>query len=707
MHHLILNSTDSRYATDAELGAAGIDAEQLPPHMRREDGTAALMAQQAQTIAALRSDVYDIVINKAMTGDGKSFAGQYLPLVEGWDAMTLYPTNELSLDQRQSLKLLLDHWQPAMWQGKNPGRIDAAQLDEIEAAMAADNRPDALLKVMNTYPLLLTNPDIFHLMMNFRYQKYGQAADTIPALVASYYRLITFDEFGLFGVPQVASVLSAILLMREMSIQRPRFLFLSATPQELLVRAAECVGLRIKSIAGDYQHGYPESSDYRRILQEVDLYLHPLRLEDWVRVHADLILDFFEQHSHAKGVMICNSVGTAYRVHQLLRELCPQINIGNDPNTGLTAIDERERHADLLVATSTIDVGVDFRINFLVFESIDAASHLQRLGRLGRHKEDTERNPFTAFEAHALLPAWVVERLAQRFPDGSRINRDGDDGYRAALQEDYPSLQSFERYLRKWGGVQAAHVIAMLNKPEIRVQTEGQRERLKAHYDRLYERSIKRYFTLKDKPAIRDEATSFRGSSPFTILVRQTSGKERGISSYNLLSLLLQADLTPADLEIYYRKAEESKPGARKILERAKPLAAYELKGWLTETRKISFQLRQELNPIDLTGVIQLAGVQISIDGGLPLAELRRLNDALDQRWFAARLVTGAPDDVRKRLRLGYHFGLYPFTGKLWRPDEERLEAISGSVAFAREALLLDSIYFPPREEPPSQAFIC
>jgi len=706
MHHLILNPTDSRYATDAEREAAGIRPDQLPPSMRDEDGTVRLMAHQAQTIAALRADAYDIVINRAMTGDGKSFAGQYLPLVEGWDAMTLYPTNELSLDQRQSLDSLLRIWQPDTWQGKKMDRLDAAGLDKIEADMEA-GRPDALMKVLNSYQLILTNPDIFHLMMNFRYGKYGSRSTLIPEQVARYYRLITFDEFGLFGVPQVASVMSAILLMREMSNQHPRFLFLSATPQELLVRAAECVGLSIKQISGDYLHGYPESKNYRRILQEVDLYMHKFRMEDWIRGHADLIIQFYEKHPHAKGVIICNGVGTAYRVHQLLRELCPTINIGDEPNTGLTPLSERERNADLLVATSTIDVGVDFRINFLVFESIDGASHLQRLGRLGRHKADANGHEFSAFEAHALLPAWVVERLAQRFPDGSRIDRDGTGSYREALQEDYPSLQSFERYLRRWGGVQAAHVIAMLSKAEIRVQTEAMRERLKAHYDRLYEKSVKRYFTLKETLAIRDEATSFRGSSPFMILVKQVNGKERGISTYNLLSLLLQADLTPADIEEFYRDEEKRKEGSRKLLERAKPLAAYELKAWLNETRKISFQLRQELEAVDLTRVIQLEGVQINIDSGKPLNELRRLNEALDERKFAARLVAEAPDEIRKRLRLGYTFGLHPFTGKLWRPDEERLETMSGSVAFARDALLLDSIYFPPKEEKPSQAFIC
>jgi CRISPR-associated endonuclease/helicase Cas3 len=667
------------------------------------------MAHQALTIAALRDHNSDIVVNRAMTGDGKSFAGQYLPLVEGWDAMTLYPTNELTFDQHHSLSRLLADWQPENWKGKALGFLHAARLDEIEASIDA-NRPEAIISVLNQYAFLLTNPDIFHLIMNFRYgNRWRMAADTVPAQVARYYRLITFDEFGLFGVPQVASVMSALLLMREMSTLHPRFLFLSATPQDLLVRAAECVGLNLRQISGDYRHGHPEHPDYRRILQEIDLYLHPVRMEDWVRQNADLIRQFHARHyPHMQGVLLCNSVGTAYRVHQLLAQLCPEIDIGAEPNTGLTPLSERERNANLLVATSTIDVGVDFRINFLVFESIDAPNHLQRLGRLGRHSTDTHGNPFPTFEAHALLPAWVVERLANHFPTGSRVDRDGTASYREILQAEYPSMQSFERYLRKWGGVQADHVLERLKEDEIRDTREGQRERLMTVYDRLYKLNKKRYHALQHTSTIRDEATSFRGSSPFMVLVKQSRGQfQNTISAYSLLSLLFQADLIPRDLDSLYREAEESKPNSRHILERTKPLAAYELKGWLTTPRKITFALRQELEADDLMRVIELDGVELKIDSGEHLLELRRLNDALDERHFAARLITETPDDARRRLKLGYHFGLYPFSGKLWHSDEERLETIGGSVAFGRDALLLDSIYFPPPQQQPDQTFIC
>ena len=89
-----------------------------------------------------------------------------------------------------------------------------------------------------------------------------------------------------------------------------------------------------------------------------------------------------------------------------------------ESNTGFDALDRRRASydADLLVGTSTIDVGVDFQINFLVFESHDAGSFLQRLGRLGRH-DGFERHgvlhQFDTFEAYALFPPWLHERLFQ------------------------------------------------------------------------------------------------------------------------------------------------------------------------------------------------------------------------------------------------------------------------------------------------------
>ena len=63
----------------------------------------------------------------------------------------------------------------------------------------------------------------------------------------------------------------------------------------------------------------------------------------------------------------------------------------------------------ILVGTTTVDIGVDFHINYLIFEAFNAGSFLQRFGRLGRHEG------YGTYQAHALIPRFVLERLKLKF----------------------------------------------------------------------------------------------------------------------------------------------------------------------------------------------------------------------------------------------------------------------------------------------------
>jgi CRISPR-associated endonuclease/helicase Cas3 len=69
----------------------------------------------------------------------------------------------------------------------------------------------------------------------------------------------------------------------------------------------------------------------------------------------------------------------------LEQNLPADISVGE--NTGLTSLEDRRASFEkcLLVGTSTVDIGVDFRINLLIFEATDAGTFIQRFGRLGRH----------------------------------------------------------------------------------------------------------------------------------------------------------------------------------------------------------------------------------------------------------------------------------------------------------------------------------
>jgi len=690
MPHLIhLKSTDSREATDDELKAAGIMPEQIPANPNRWK----LMAHQVATIQALREGNAPIVINQAMTGDGKTLAGQFMLFNEKLHTFTMYPTNELARDQQRSLDELLNQWIPPIWGARKPliQPIDAREMDIMQDALAASthskpSRMDTLERLLNS-DAVLTNPDIFHLTMQFAYKNYGTARDLILGELTQRYDLFVFDEFHLFGTPQIASVMIAMLLMQLMvqDTKHLRFLFLSATKDPIFDHLVAKTELPVKTIDGNYIDGAPtETPGWRRILQPVDLTLHSGRLEDWLDAHIDdVILAFFDQqHPVAKGLVVANSVATAHRVYARLKKRCEALGIKVGINTGITPLKERgtTENYDLVVATSTVDVGVDFHINFLIFESLNAASHMQRLGRLGRHQTDRNGATFEQFEAHALLPEWVIDGLMAKFSDGKSVNR---QEYYNALKEAFPPFQAFSHYHEKWSGIQAANIIAQLQKPEIKTQYATIVPVLRDRYEKLFPRFIRRYKSLGNPPqqAIFEAARSFRGSSPFTALVIDLASATKEIMAYNLITILRRGGLEAVQLEKMLAQAERGGQ-SRLALTRANPLAAYNLHGWLEETRQVEITLDSEILPEQMECVIEKRGVRLSVPD---VPDLNRLNRRLEGQILAAIFIPHRdPDTIQRMLRLG-QMELFSFSTTMGN--------ISGTVAFAQNALLLDSIW--------------
>ena len=189
IYHLRLKAVDSRKATPDELGAAEITPDQIPDNY-------ALMAHQVETIRALRSGSAPIVINQAMTGDGKTLAGQMQLFSQKVRTLAMYPTNELIKDQKRGLDALRERWTPPLWQSPrlDVHELNEATLDDAQLESMGMSRPEVLQGLTRT-DLLLTNPDVFHLMMQFVYQQHGAAHDMILGAVISRYRLFVFDEF--------------------------------------------------------------------------------------------------------------------------------------------------------------------------------------------------------------------------------------------------------------------------------------------------------------------------------------------------------------------------------------------------------------------------------------------------------------------------------------------------------------------------------
>ncbi len=383
---------------------------------------------QVATLEALRDPNIDVIFNTAMTGDGKSLAAYLETLQTDVCAIGLYPTNELARDQETQIQGYVEQFQPDV--KPRVKRLSGQDL-EIYAENEGLRKAAAIGSRASNSEILLTNPDIFHYLHRGAYLTRNDSPDKVWGRIDKDFDLFIFDEFHVFAAPQIASVINTMLLIRYTNC-RKKFLFLSATPNERLIEQLEVAGFRCCQInptqANKYQ--FPDQPEqcaqlqaqgWRQVLREISLQFISLQptskgSETWLRENGDRILAQFQQHPDSKGAIILNSIAAVKRLKPFFRELLEPHGLVVGENTGLSGKEEKARSllADLVLGTSTIDVGVDFKINFLIFESADAGSFIQRLGRLGRHEgyeRDGHKITFKTFTAYALTPNFVVERL--------------------------------------------------------------------------------------------------------------------------------------------------------------------------------------------------------------------------------------------------------------------------------------------------------
>jgi CRISPR-associated endonuclease/helicase Cas3 len=659
-----------------------------------------LSEHQVATYCALNSDA-EVIFNVAITGDGKSLAGQLPTLVQSLPMMAMYPTNELMRDQLRQSQAALNLWKQ---DDLLLTHVDARKLDALEDEGELQ-RGQALLNLWRNHEFVLTNPDIFHYVIQQYYVrtgKKGEAPDRVIGPLLNLFAQFTFDEFHVFQTPQVVAILNALLFIRQVTGQQraPKFLFLSATPGELLLQALERAELRSVQIDGHYLHTWqgPETAQWRRILHGCTLAFAPQRVEEWVEAHLDdTVLRFFLTHRPAaKGAIIVNSVAAAQRLLTRLRPVFAAHGLTVEPNTGFDASQRRRDSyaADLLIGTSTIDVGVDFQINFLVFESHDAGSFLQRFGRLGRHDGFTRSgifHRFEAFEAHALMAPWLCERLFQAeagisppLAEGMEINR---EYLSQIIREAFPPTATFEHYGQVWGGLQAAAIIQGLYHPTIKGQYAGTREQLAVQYKQVLQVSIpqqlRRLHDLEhDHRPLVEEARAFRGGGDLACgFIDEQETEENKVKRYDLFGLLANFILAPLDKEEFVHEVRR-RHLPRKVYEADTIAAYFRVLGVRTTRNDVHVIFNQDIQdwgPEDF-GVAQVVK-HIEVDAP-DVPELLRLNRGLRQRYLVALLcVAMHPAELARRLRLPWPFPLYHFCSR---------DGIKGSIAFGRQALLLE-----------------
>ncbi len=684
------------------------ETEGLPPELAARLPKGWRLSQhQVETYRALTQGDADVVFNTAMTGDGKSLAA-YLPVLTStqFHAFGMYPTIELTRDQERQFEGYAERFGRAVPYCALWGAEIARLADEHDFA----RRGDVLKERFDNQSVILTNPDIFNLVMNYGYASLIFSEQELPYSLCTNFDCLVFDEFHVFSMPQVVAALTAMLYIHEHSGGRHRFLFSSATPSEALLQMVERSGLRARHVAGAYAN--EERPGFRPVLRPATLDLDRLgekqTAEDWVREHiGDLAAFWAHQAPRPKGAIILNSVMLARRVRALLQaELGPRgIRVGE--NTGLTDREGRRASlaADLVVGTSTIDVGIDFDINLLIYESTNAGTFLQRLGRLGRCRSDGQG--FERYAAYALISGktpWVYERLLGGLAQHGVSEGDETDRTTVlpkVVHEAFGAENDFLGYAKRWGILQAAHVINVLEKKRAQGAYQSLAADLARRYTQLFALSDlggarRRYWYLaaKDSMAQRrpilDEVLAFRGSSPFQVAVIDLTVEPAGLLTYDLFPLVQGADYEVAAVEEFEHLASRRESaGARgeaiaalKHVMKGKdgrPLVL-KVRGFHAERERLKLKVGEDLSVVS-DQIVVLRGLAVAEPAAV---QLPAVNEVLRRQAVVCYATRRDARELRRILRLPAHFALYTACD-MHRNREYTL-------AFGKAALMLEAL---------------
>jgi CRISPR-associated helicase Cas3 len=351
----------------------------------------------------------------AKTGTGKTRAAMLPVLKRNEWAVAAYPTNELLRDQVRAVsgfareeRINTIELTPELWENPQLSTlygsadhvlvpIDGEQLDKWQGVWRCKNRGETLRRLLNPDKpkIIFTNPDILFLILGLRYH-----AEPLEAL--RRYSTLILDEFHLYQGVEFAHALFMVALARGIGFFR-RLVLLSATPDP---EAAAILQRTLAPAVIDSQIGSPYQAieikdkqvagDLYTAVHEVEVTPIQVTGGDPVEVLLSQIVALKPEieelraenpnDNYLPAVVIVNSVVSAIRLEDKLVE----VGFARESLAvirGLSNRAIRETRGKLLaLGTSAIEVGVDFHCDLLLFEASEAASFLQRFGRVGRHR---------------------------------------------------------------------------------------------------------------------------------------------------------------------------------------------------------------------------------------------------------------------------------------------------------------------------------
>lgn len=654
----------------------------LPSYSLLAEGNSQLSWHQEATKEAIADPNIDIVINTAVTGDGKSYAafGAY----PDGGVLAMYPTNELVRDQERQLYKYYTH--PSF----RIRRLTGADLEDWANA-ATLSKADTICELADS-DVLLTNPDLFYYLHQGNYLEKSDNRLSLWHQIDRNFKALIFDEFHLLDPPQVSGILSTIILMRCVGIEH-KYIFLSATPNPYLIDYLEQSGLKYKIIDPVAKGAYATipGARWRPIAKPTELYLVSDRSgssrcsgESWIEANKKTIANFFHRYPNSKGAIILNSIASVRRVKRMLESYLPNLKITENSSIVPRASARKAIEGDLIVGTSCLDVGIDFKINFLIFEGQDAPSFSQRLGRLGRH------SGFPFYKAIAVVPKYLIARIAMALGGSWQADNIECDriSLSRAISREHRQINNLSFYYKTWSPVQALLIGRQLLHPHNKGKYHKSFKDYEGKCEQLYGMKFNRAKAIclewkeiatqkRSSNLAIAQAKSFRGDSTFNSAAIDCTDNGNYLNNYSLTGILSNCS--------YQMLSKEEFVWESGIRENSRLISHchffFKIFDFLEKRRQWNFYLDEDRASVNIKKLNICRGVRI----------IDRHNEATDisKKLASIPILTFIVDldveQLKASLLLPTHFPVYPLATRFHDTYH------SYSVGFDLAALILDS----------------
>ena len=344
----------------------------------------------------------------------------------------VYPTNELIVNQRKSIFEILSK---ITQENYTLHTIFSSKIVKLAEEAGFLTKAPALGTMLESdwtgeKKFILSNPDTLHLILWLKYGTYRDAKQLLPPLVN--YETLVIDEFHNYTFRELNNILFDIGFSSLLGMF-PKVILMTATPHPFMDEYLRrlCNFIEKTKFPRKFKktvkaEALPITSQEGRLaLGSVQLKFIPLdehkigRLEAIIALVKRLYTKI--ENTRRKNasddefvplIIIVDSVMQARAISEELKKM--DIKIRECHGLVPKSLRGYDEETEILVGTSSIELGIDFKTDMLIFEAKNASSFLQRFGRVGRGRKG---------EGFAFIPDFIFKYLKHKITANDQLDR--------------------------------------------------------------------------------------------------------------------------------------------------------------------------------------------------------------------------------------------------------------------------------------------